>query len=607
MPNAVPIRYIIVPRSPEAHLFEVTCTVDDPDPNGQGFALPAWAPGSYLIRDFARNVVAAQGRSGRRSVPIAKVDKHTWVAAPARGPLTLTLQVYACDPSVRAAHLDASHGFFNGPSVFVRVLGKEGRACEVDIRAPVGSRYRSWRVATTMPRRHAPMYGFGVYRAASYDELIDHPVEMGTFTVARFEARGIPHDIAISGRHDADVERLCADLRHLCESHIAVFGLPAPMRRYLFLVTAASEGYGGLEHRDSTALLCSREDLPRAGIREASEAYRVFLGLCSHEYFHTWNVKRIKPAAFTPYDLGRENYTRLLWAFEGITSYYDDLQLVRAGLISESDYLETLGRSITSLVRTAGRMKQTVEQASFDAWIKYYRPDENSPNAQVSYYLKGSLIALCLDLTIRSRTRGRKSLDDLMRALWNEYGKTGLGVPEDGVERLAERVTGIRLRTFFDRALRSTDELPLRRLLASVGIDMRLRPAESAADKGGKPATTPARELASRVTLGVRVTDDAAGARLTHVLDNGAAQAAGLSAGDVLVAVDGFKVSAANLDRRLARHRPGNVATVHAFRSDQLLEFKLVMRAGPLDTCTLALIADRAAGNRRRAWLRLRG
>jgi predicted metalloprotease with PDZ domain len=608
MPNAVPIRYSIVPRSPESHLFEVSCTVDDPHPNGQGFALPAWAPGSYLIRDFARNVVDAQARSGRRPVPVAKIDKHTWVAAPARGPLTLMLQVYAWDLSVRAAHLDASHGFFNGPSVFVRVVGKEARACEVDIRPPRGARYRGWRVATAMRRKRAPLHGFGLYRAASYDELIDHPVEMGPFTLARFAARGIPHDIAISGRHDADVERLCADLRWMCESHIALFGGPAPMRRYVFLVTAASEGYGGLEHRDSTALLCSREDLPRAGMREPSEAYRTFLGLCSHEYFHTWNVKRIKPAAFTPYDLGRENYTGLLWAFEGITSYYDDLMLVRAGLISQSDYLEILGRNITSLLRTAGRMKQTVEQASFDAWIKYYRPDENSPNAQVSYYLKGSLVALCLDLTIRSRTRGRKSLDDVLRALWDQYGTTGLGVPENGIEHLAERVTGIRLRTFFDRALRSTDELPLKRLLRSVGLDMRLRPAESAADKGGRPAITSARELASRVALGVRVADDAAGARLSHVLDGGAAQAAGLSAGDVLVAIDGFKVSAANLDRRLARYRPGGMATLHAFRSDQLLEFGIEMRAARPDTCTLELIAsDRAAANRRRAWLHIRG
>jgi predicted metalloprotease with PDZ domain len=604
MPNAAPTRYTILPKSPEAHLFEVSCTVDDPDPRGQRFALPAWIPGSYLIREFARNVVALRAQNGRRTVSITKLDKHTWAAAPVQGPLTVTLQVYAWDVSVRGAHLDMSHGFFNGPSVFPRAVGKEARPCEIDIRPPRGSRYRSWQVATAMRRKHAPAHGFGLYRAASYDELIDHPVQMGHFTLATFEACRVPHDVAITGRHDADLERLCADLSRLCESHIRLFGEPAPMNRYVFLVTAAGEGYGGLEHRDSTALLCSREDLPQPGMQQATENYRTFLGLCSHEYFHTWNVKRIKPAAFTPYDLERENYTRLLWAFEGITSYYDDLQLVRAGLISESDYLEILGRNITSLLRTAGRMKQTVEEASFDAWIKYYRPDENSPNARVSYYVKGGLIALCLDLLIRSRTRGRKSLEDIMRALWDHYGKTGLGVPEDGIEKLAERVTGVRLHAFFDKALRSTHDLPLKPLLATVGVSMQLRSAQSSADKGGQAPGAAAAKFAGRVSLGVRTAEDPSGARLTHVLDEGAAQAAGLSAGDVIVAIDGLKLGAKNFDQRLAGYQPGNVATLHALRHDELLEFRVELRASPVDTCWLAVRGpDRTAANRRRAWL----
>jgi len=604
MPNLPPTRYAIVPKHPEAHLFEASCTVADPDPRGQRFALPAWIPGSYLIRDFARNVVAIRAQSGRRTVSITKLDKHTWIAAPVQGPLTVTLQVYAWDLSVRGAHLDTSHAFFNGPSVFLRPLGKEARACEVEILPPRGGRYRSWRVATAMRRRRAPALGLGLYRAASYDELIDHPVEMGRFDLATFEACGVHHEVAITGRHDTDLERLCTDLRRLCESHVRLFGEPAPVDRYVFLVTAVGDGYGGLEHRASTALLCSRDELPRVGMKQTTEGYRTFLGLCSHEYFHTWNVKRIKPAAFTPYDLERENYTRLLWAFEGITSYYDDLQLVRAGLISESEYLEIVARNITSLLRTAGRMKQTVEEASFDAWIKYYRPDENSPNTQVSYYLKGSLIGLSLDLTIRSRTHGRKSLDDVMRALWERHGRTGLGVPEDGIEKLAAQVAGVSLRAFFDKALRSTQDLPLKQLLATVGVAMQLRPAQSSADKGGKAATVADANPSGRVSLGVRATEDPAGARLTHVLDTGAAQAAGLSAGDVVVAVDGLKVGAKNLDQRLARYKPGNVATLHAFRRDELLEIRVKLRASPFDTCALAVIAsDRAAGNRRRAWL----
>ncbi len=604
MTKSPPVRYRILPKSPEAHLFEVTCTVADPDPSGQRFALPAWIPGSYLIREFARHVVAISAQRGRKAVRIAKLNKHTWITEPGAGPLAVTMTVYAWDLSVRGAHLDTTHGFFNGPCVFLQVVGQEDRPCEVEIAPPRGARYRHWHVATAMRRRGAPAHGFGAYAAADYDELIDHPVEMGTFTRTRFDAYGIPHDIVITGRHNADLERLGRDLKRLCEWHIDLFGRPAPMERYTFLVMAVGEGYGGLEHRASTALLCSREDLPPPDTKEVSESYRNFLGLCSHEYFHTWNVKRIKPAAFTPYELGRENYTSLLWAFEGITSYYDDLALVRSGLISRDDYLDLLGRSITTHLRTGGRAKQTVAESSFDAWIKFYRQDENAPNALVSYYLKGSLIALCLDLTIRTRTRGRRSLDDLMHALWLRYGMTGTGVPEDGPERLADEIAGVRLRSFFDRALRSTDELPLRQLLATVGVETQLRPAESAADKGGKPSKRTPQALARRATLGARTVEDPAGVRLTHVLDGGAAQAAALSAGDVIVAVAGLKATAKNLEQRLAAFRPGARITVHGFRRDELFQRELVLQSAPADTCSLSVAGkDPAATTRRERWL----
>jgi predicted metalloprotease with PDZ domain len=604
MNNKTPVRYRILPRHPEAHLFEVTCTVEDPDPAGQRFALPAWIPGSYLVRDFARHVVRVHANTGRKALPLAKLDKHTWIVAPCETPVTITTEVYAWDLSVRGAHLDTGHGFFNGASVFLCPLGKEDRPCEVDVLRPTGVRYRNWRVATSMPRRSAPAYGFGTYRAADYDELIDHPVEMGEFSLASFRAAGVPHDIAITGRHGADLERLARDLKRMCEWQIDLFGRPAPMERYVFLVTALGEGYGGLEHRASTALLCSRDDLPRAGERGLSDSYRTFLGLCSHEYFHTWNVKRIKPAAFTPYDLTRESYTSLLWAFEGITSYYDDLALVRSGLLGEREYLELLGRSLTNLQRTGGRLKQTVAEASFDAWIKYYRQDENSPNSQVSYYLKGSLVALCLDLMIRSRTRGRKSLDHVMRALWERHGKPGIGVPEDGWERLAEEVSGVRLRAFFDRALRSHEELPVRQLLAEMGIELHVRPAESAADRGGRPTGKTAASLADQVTLGARTADDALGVKLTHVLDGGAAQLAGLAAGDVIAAVDGLRVTGRTLERRLDRFRPGARVRVHAFRRDELIETDLVLKGRAHDTCYLEVTGnDAATRRRRRAWL----
>ncbi|MFN0041075.1 MAG: M61 family metallopeptidase [Burkholderiales bacterium] len=597
------IRYSIVPSRPEAHLFEVRCTVADPDPAGQVFSLPAWIPGSYLIREFSKNVVRIRAQSGRKTLAIEKPGKNTWRVEPCQGAVTVTIEVYAWDLSVRGAHLDSTHAFFNGPSVFLRVNGRENTPCEVEILPPRGAGYRSWRVATAMRRKGAKAYGFGTYQATDYDELIDHPVEIGNFTLASFRACGVAHDIAITGRHRADMARLTRDLKILCEAQIRFFGEPAPMERYIFLVTAVGEGYGGLEHRASTALLCSRDDLPQPGHKEMTESYRTFLGLCSHEYFHTWNVKRIKPAAFSPYDLDRENHTTLLWAFEGITSYYDDLFLVRTGLISQEAYLKTLGKAITQLQRGSGRRKQTVTESSFDAWTKYYRQDENAPNAVVSYYGKGSLIALCLDLLIRTRTKGRRSLDHVMRALWKQHGLKNIGVGEDGVEKLAEAVTGLPLKRFFALALRSTAELPLKALLAQAGLDLNVRRAESATDRGGRSSTKTDRSLAQRVDLGVRTSADGTELKITHVLDGGCAQKAGLAAGDVIFAIDGLKVTGRNLENRLANHHPGETVTVHVFRRDELHALKLTFSGAKMDAWWLHLSNDKNRSNLRRRWL----
>ena len=601
-----PIRYRIIPIRPEAHLFEVSCTVDSPDPQGQRFSLPAWIPGSYLIREFARHVVSIRANRGGRAVAIEKEDKHTWRVSPAgegkSGALTVTCQVYAWDLSVRGAHLDTTHGFFNGTSVFLKVLGQEDSPCEVELVPPKGAKYRRWRVATALPSAGARAYGFGTYRASNYDELIDHPVEMGEFTLATFRARGVPHDVVITGRHDADMDRLCRDMKRVCEWQIDLFGGKAPFERYVFMTTALGEGYGGLEHRASTALVCARTDLPRRGAKNLEEGYRTFLGLVSHEYFHSWNVKRIKPAAFTPYDLDRENYTRLLWLFEGFTSYYDDLALLRSGLISQADYLETVGKSITGLLRTPGRKVQTVADSSFDAWIKYYRQDENTPNVVVSYYLKGSLVAMCLDLEIRKRTDGRRSLDDLMRALWREHGLKGRGVTDADVERIASRIAGGRLQAFFDLALRSTSELPFERLLASHGLRMEIGPAESSSDRGGKPARLSAASRRERPTLGLRGRVEGSDYKVTHVFDGSAAQAAGLSAGDAIVAVNGIRTGAGGLDAAIGRLRPGDSVELHVFRRDELHVLQARLSAPESDTCNLRIEPEVAVRLRHR-WL----
>ncbi len=578
------IHYTIVPRDLAGHLFSVTLTVANPDPDGQAFALPAWIPGSYMIREFARNIVRIRAESAGAAVALTKLDKHTWRAAPGVGPLTLHYEVYAWDLSVRAAHLDQTHGFFNGTSVFLRVVGQEATAHQVDIQRPGDPAARTWRVATAMKEVGAKRYGFGTYGAANYDELIDHPVEMGDFELATFEAHGVPHDIVITGRvPNLDMARLQADLKAICETQIAFFDpvtKRAPLERYVFMTMAVGDGYGGLEHRASTALICARADLPGTAQQqsgEPGEGYLRFLGLCSHEYFHTWNVKRIKPAVFAPYDLQVENYTPLLWLFEGFTSYYDDLMLVRAGIIGEATYFKLQAKTVGGVLRGSGRLKQSVADSSFDAWSKYYRQDENSPNAIISYYTKGSLIALAFDLTIRAKTGGAKSLDDVMLALWDRYGRdfypsVGRGVTEQEVEALFDEVSGLKLKNLFERYIRGVDDLPLAKLYAPFGVKL------VDERKGGK------------VSLDAGIGRDPLGAKLTQVHEGGAAHQAGLSALDVVIAIDGLRVNGnpSNVDALLVRYRVGDRVPVHAFRRDELMTFDVTLQGDRVPGITLS-------------------
>ncbi len=591
------VQYRILPIDPALHLFEVTLTIARPDPQGQRVSLPAWIPGSYMIREFARNIVSIGASTEGRKLRLKKLDKHSWQAAPCKTELQITYQVYAWDLSVRAAHLDQTHGFFNGTSVFLKVHGKEALPHIVDIQPPEGEAYARWRVATSLPEHKARRHRFGTYIAGDYDELIDHPVEMGEFELVRFDAHGVPHEMAITGRvPHLDKARLAADLSRICEAQIALFepaSKAAPMDRYVFLTLAVGDGYGGLEHRASTALICSRNDLPVTGQSEMSDGYRGFLGLCSHEYFHTWNVKRIKPDVFAPYDLSQENYTSQLWLFEGFTSYYDDLLLLRSGVIDSGAYLKLLEKTINGVLRGSGRRKQSVADSSFDAWTKYYRQDENSPNAIVSYYAKGSLVALLLDLVIRRDTGGRRSLDDVMRTLWRRYGrdfyspKGGRGISEQALEAVFDEVIGLNLKPWFDLAVRGTRDLPLAELFAAFGIEMADR------RKGGKPS------------LAVRTQRDGNDCKLGSVHEGGAAHRAGLSAGDVLVAIDGLRVTAGNLDTLLQRYRVGDPIEVHVFRRDELMRFELVLQADAAPQFTLEPREKPVAGAKlRKAWLK---
>jgi predicted metalloprotease with PDZ domain len=596
------LRYRIEPVDPAAHLFEVRLTVSGPAPEGQVFSMPAWIPGSYMIRDYARNVVAIRAESEGLDVELKKLDKSRWRAGTVSRPLTLIARIFAYDLSVRGAHLDTTHAYFNGPCVFFAVEGQEGAPCELEILPPGNSVATDWRVATSMRRKDAQEYGFGTYEALDYAELIDHPVEIGHLSIGEFEVNGIPHGIAIHGQVRVDMGRLCHDLQTLCEHHVSLLGAPTDMDRYIFLLHAPGSGYGGLEHRWSSSLVCARDSLPARGDDSVDEAYRTFLGLVSHEYFHSWNVKRMKPAAFTPYDLSSETYTDLLWVFEGVTSYYDDLALVRSGLIGEKSYLELLGQTITRVLRGSGRLHQSVAESSFDAWTKFYKQDANASNAIVSYYAKGALIALALDLKLRVETDGRISLDDVMKSCWARWGETGTGMPEDGFEAVASEVSGIDLGDFFDATVRGTGELPLEQLLQTHGIDYHLRAARDDSDKGGTRSTA---SKERKVWLGAKISDTNGKPVFASVANGGPAENAGVAPGDEALALDGLRVTPANVERRLRACHEGDELELLVFRGDELLTTTIRIEAAPNDTCYLELQEDveLAIENRRIAWL----
>ena len=591
------IQYQITSRNPASHYFDVTIRIEKPDPSGQALRLPNWIPGSYMIRDFARNLVELRARDDSGELGVEQIDKSNWRVAGASGALTVDYRVYAMDLSVRAAHLDDTHGYYNGSSVFLEVLGQSQQPCEVRIERPAPKYCEDWRVATSLARKQAEAFGFGLYQAQDYDDLIDHPVEMGEFVHYDFEACGVPHDIVLSGRFECDGDRLCVDLKKICEHHIRFFGEPAPMDYYLFQVMVVGDGYGGLEHRSSTSLVASRASLPKPGQDKIDDDYRDFLGLCSHEYFHTWNVKRIKPAVYQPYDLQREVYTDLLWAFEGITSYYDDLALLRCGLIDTASYLELLAQTMTRVQRGRGRKRQSAAESSFNAWTKFYKQDENAANAIVSYYAKGCLIAACIDLKMRALSGGEKSLDDVMSRLWQEYLEHAPGVGSDRIQQLVSEISGEDLGEFLEAAIYGTGDLPLASLLDGVGIDVIQRPASSLQDKGGKEADG---DL-PRVDFGAMLKAENGGLAIQRLSEEGSAQSAGLAAGDQIVAVDGLRLDLAQFENRLLRAAPGDFWYLHAFRRDELRLFEVEMQAA--EASTIVLKVGGSHEDARRAWL----
>ena len=444
-----------------------------------------------------------------------------------------------------------------------------------------------WHCATGLFPINIDATGFGRYQAADYDELVDCPVEMGDFWSASFDAAGVAHRFIVAGAAPSfDGQRLLADARKICETAIALWhgeGKP-PFDSYLFMLNAVHDGYGGLEHRNSTALICARSDLPRTNAPQTNDGYTTLLGLISHEYFHTWNVKRLRPAAFAPYNYNQENYTELLWFFEGLTSYYDDLVLHRTGLIDTPAYFKLLAKTINQVLQTPGRKVQSVAQASFDAWVKYYRQDENTPNATVSYYTKGALVGLCLDLQLR---REGSNLDALMRHLWQHCPDRQ--VTEERILASLHALTGRSWQPELSAWVHGTDDLPLANLLAAFGVTLESQPAATA------------QALGLRVQEGSSIT-------IRQVLRGSPAEQAGMMAGDEWYGIEinaghgpqGWRIG--TLDELALYTPPGSALTALIARDKQLL--RLPLQLPPAANQPLSNVQLRTSDNTQLAqWL----
>jgi predicted metalloprotease with PDZ domain len=538
---------------PHTHLIDVDARYAELSGDSVELRMAAWTPGSYLVRDYARHVqeLVAESESGRALV-VTKVDKATWrVSLAGAHEVRVRYRVFAHELTVRTSHVDATHAFVNGAPTFLWIEARAGEPHAVRVDAPAG-----WTVVG------GPAAGVTAWEAADLDELLDTPIHAGPGPVVAIEAAGRTADLTTWGRFDEpaaiSTEQLAADTGKIMDAYARLFG-GVPYDRYAFLLMLAPNAHGGLEHKRSCALLGSSYAFT------ARKKYEDLLELVSHEYFHLWNVKRIRPRVLGPFDYGRENYTRSLWVAEGITSYYDRYTLRRARLMGGKRYLEKLAEEWGSLLAVPGRRRQSVEESSYDAWIKLYRPDENSANSTVSYYLKGAVVALCLDLEIRRRSGGRRSLDDVMVRLWREYGERDRGFADGDVQLEMERAVDLDLGSFFERCVRGREDPDLEGVLRSAGLTLRAK-----VEKDGDEVKTPG-------WLGVNLK----GATVSTALAGGPAEQAGLYAGDEIVAVNGFRADDKGLAERLAARRPGDRVRVAFFRRDELGEVEVTLGEKP--------------------------
>ncbi len=545
-------------------------------PNGQILTLPAWIPGSYMIRDFAKDIVTLQAYDEQgNALTSKKVDKQTWQIAPCDGQLKVVYRVYAFDLSVRSAYINDEFAFFNGTSVFLKAEQHKDSLHTVDIAIPSETRSQ-WQIATAMDKDD-------LYYAKDYEELIDQPVIIGDLDSRQFNVGGVDFDFVFVGDHHSDMDRIVRDLAPICQHHLDLFGPATPIKRYLFMTLVCDQGFGGLEHRNSTVLQFTRSELPSKQDRDhISDGYRSFLALCSHEFFHTWNVKRIRPAEFMDLDLCRETYSEQLWIYEGFTSYFDDITLVRTGLIEPESYLELIGITLTRLARNPGMSKQTVTQSSFDAWTRFYKQDASAANNIVSYYAKGAIVALCLDLKVRLTSNHKVTLFDVIQSLWKDYGELDKGTEIDVVQSILKNKFEIDLTEFIHSCIYTTEPLPTSALLKEFGVELQLNARNNPNDKGGKPSTD-----AVKVDFGAQFKGEPIGVKITQVIENRAAYKAGLQVGDLVLSVNQWQVNNESLQQRLDDNVDSESVALHILRDGKLKAMQMPISAAAKDTVYL--------------------
>ncbi len=508
------LRYTLAMPAPQTHYFEVKMDLGGFPADYTDVKMPVWAPGSYLVREFAKNVEGFQARTAAgQALAVEKINKNTWrVRHSKQASFLVSYRVYAYELTVRTSFVDADHGYLNGSSVFMYPADNKMLASTVAVQPAAG-----WAQVSTALRPAAP--GKFTYKAASYDELADSPIEIGNQKVLEFTANGTLHQVAMYGTYTVDEAKLVADLKKVCETAKGVVG-QSPLDHYLFIVHNLERGGGGLEHLYSTTLEVSRTTY-------GTEAgYKSFLGLAAHEYFHLWNVKRIRPVALGPFNYDQENYTHMLWVSEGMTEYYSKVINQRAGFISRDEYLGKLANEITAVENTPGNRVQSAAESSFDAWIRYYRPNENSNNSQISYYDKGDAIGTVLDLSIIEVTKGEKHLDDVFRLLYDKY-YLGLkrGFTDQEFQDAVAQVAGRRYDDFFKNSVYGTKILDYATALGYAGLALSSAP------------------LSTDGTLGAIFSNRTGKLLVTSVVRDGVAWTSGLNVNDEVLQINGAQPS----------------------------------------------------------------